>query len=188
MGSGQDTLIALGANLSHGDDLPADTLRKAIGMLAAGGIDVVAESRFFKTPCFPEGAGPDYVNTAIRCRTDLMPGEILQFLHKVEAEFSRVRLSRWGGRTLDLDIIAVDNHICPDRDTVRHWIDLPVDQQMQTAPEGLILPHPRMQDRAFVLVPLAEVAPGWKHPLLGKTVTEMCDELPEEARAEVIPL
>ncbi|WP_373050546.1 2-amino-4-hydroxy-6-hydroxymethyldihydropteridine diphosphokinase [Thalassovita aquimarina] len=186
MGTTQDVLIALGANLPLDGDLPADTLRKAIRILRAGGLDVVEESRFFKTPCFPAGAGPDYINAAIRCRTDWRPEKILEFLHKVEMDFGRVRLSRWGGRTLDLDIIAIDNQISPDRDAVRQWMELPVAQQMQAAPKQLILPHPRIQDRAFVLVPLADVAPGWKHPLLGKTVTELCDELPAEARAAVV--
>ena len=188
MNTTHDLLIALGSNLPAGDDPPSLTLRKAIKMLPSEGIDVIAESQFFQTPCFPEGAGPDYVNAALLCRTERSPEEILQSLHKVERAFGRVRSSRWVGRTLDLDIIAVDNHVLPDRATVQHWIDLPISAQMEAAPEQLILPHPRMQDRAFVLVPLCEVAPGWKHPVLGKTIAELCEELPETARNEVVPL
>ncbi|MDX1780838.1 MAG: 2-amino-4-hydroxy-6-hydroxymethyldihydropteridine diphosphokinase [Thalassovita sp.] len=188
MNTTQDFLVALGSNLPAGADTPSLTLRKAIEMLSSEGIDVVAESRFFHTPCFPEGAGPDYVNAALLCRTDLSPKEILQLLHKVESSFGRVRTSRWAGRTLDLDLIAVDNHILPDRTTVQHWIDLPISAQMEVAPEQLILPHPRMQDRAFVLIPLRDIAPGWKHPILGRTVAELCADLPEDARNAVVPL
>ncbi|WP_323780461.1 2-amino-4-hydroxy-6-hydroxymethyldihydropteridine diphosphokinase [Thalassovita sp.] len=191
MDATQDILIAFGANLPLAGELPEDTLRKAIAMLPGEGIEVIEESRLFRTPCFPQGAGPDYVNGALRCRTEKTPVEILSVLHKVEKRFGRKRpkdAARWVGRTLDLDLIAVGNHILPDRDAVLHWIDLPISDQMAFAPGQLILPHPRIQDRAFVLVPLCDVAPDWKHPILGKSVSEMCAELPKMAKNEVVAM
>ncbi|CUH66284.1 2-amino-4-hydroxy-6-hydroxymethyldihydropteridinepyrophosphokinase [Thalassovita gelatinovora] len=189
MDATQDILIAFGANLPLAGELPEVTLRKAIAELPAEGVEIVEKSRLFITPCFPEGAGPDYVNGALRCRTEKTPVEILSILHKVEERFGRKRpmaAGRWAGRTLDLDLIAVGNHVLPDRATVGQWIDLPISDQMTLAPEQLILPHPRIQDRAFVLVPLCEVAAGWKHPILGKSVAELCAQLPKMAKNKVV--
>ena len=72
--------------------------------------------------------------------------------------------------------------------TVRTWMNLPLAEQQQTAPGQLILPHPRLHERAFVLVPLADVAPDWVHPVLRRSVSQMLDALPQDARDEVVPL
>ena len=145
----------------------------------------VISSRLYQTPSFPPGSGPDYANAAIRAVTSLESREILNLLHEIEAEFGRIREARWGQRTLDLDLIAVEDEIAPDEATVRAWMDLPLEQQKVEAPDRMILPHPRMQDRAFVLVPLAEVAADWRHPILGLSVREMLDRLPEAEKAEI---
>ena len=89
---------------------------------------------------------------------------------------------------LDLDLIAWGQAVLPDPATQRRWMELAPDRQTVETPDQLILPHPRLQDRAFVLVPLAEVAPDWRHPVLGLTVTEMCAALPAKDRDEVIPI
>ncbi len=97
----------------------------------------------------------------------------------------RKRTVRWGARTVDLDLLAVGAEIRPDRATQDHWRNLaPADQAIK-APDQLILPHPRIQDRAFVLVPLADIAPDWVHPILGKTVLEMLNDLPEADKEDV---
>ncbi len=145
-------------------------------------------SRFYETPCFPQGAGPDYVNAALCAQWDGPPEALLALLHAVEAGFSRTRGVRWGMRTLDLDLIGLGDAVLPDRETWAAWRRLPLDEQMQLAPDRLILPHPRLEDRGFVLVPLADVAPEWRHPVTGASVAEMCAALPEAARAEVKPL
>ncbi|MGQ0564051.1 MAG: 2-amino-4-hydroxy-6-hydroxymethyldihydropteridine diphosphokinase [Gemmobacter sp.] len=183
-------LVALGANLPHDGRTPAQTLTAAIAALPGEGLAVARASRLYATPCFPAGAGPDYVNAAISLRVD--PGmtarDVLAALHRVEARFGRARMDRWGMRTLDLDLLAMGQTVLPDAQTAAHWRDLPPVQQIAITPDRLILPHPRLQDRAFVLVPLADVTPRWRHPTLGLTVAQMLRRLPAADRGGVKPL
>ncbi len=169
---------------------PETTLVRALASLVANGLPPVAVSRFFRTPCYPAGAGPDYVNAAcvLRVSADFSPLAILAALHKVEETFGRKRAQRWGMRTLDLDLLAIGDSVYPDADTQNHWRSLPSADQARLAPDTLILPHPRLQDRAFVLVPLADVAPDWCHPLLGLTVAQMVDQISATDRAAIQPI
>lgn len=182
-------LIALGANLPNGDADPIETLRQSLAELDRRGLAVERVSRFYRTPCFPAGAGPDYVNAAARLRAPrgMGPAEVLAVLHGVEAAHGRARVQRWGMRTLDLDLIAMGQVVLPDPDTAAEWRALPADQQIARTPDRLILPHPRLQDRAFVLVPLADVAPRWRHPGTARTVAQMLRALPAGDRAAVVP-
>ncbi|MGL4321252.1 MAG: 2-amino-4-hydroxy-6-hydroxymethyldihydropteridine diphosphokinase [Paracoccaceae bacterium] len=188
--TGQRALIALGANLPFGGMTPSETLREALASLVANGQSVVAKSRFFQTPCFPAGAGPDYVNAAcvLQFSAESSPQSVLKTLHKVENAYGRKRDQRWGMRTLDLDLIAFGDSVLPDVKVQTAWRNLDVVEQRRTAPDQLILPHPRLQDRAFVLVPLADVAADWRHPVLGVTISEMLAALPEADRAAMVPL
>ena len=180
----------MGANLPFDGQPPQVTLQAAVAAMAADLGAVVAVSRFFATPCFPAGAGPDYVNAAavIRMADPADPARILASLHTIEARFGRERLQRWGMRTLDLDLLALGDCVLPDVATQDAWRNLPPADQPGTAPDRLILPHPRLQDRAFVLVPLADVAPDWLHPRLGKTVRQMIADLPQSDVDAVKPL
>lgn len=184
----QHCLIALGANQPLDGLALSETLLTAFQAITAPGVTVVATSRLFRTPCFPPGAGPDYVNAAAVLDTTLAPADLLAHLHRIEAEFGRERVQRWGQRTLDLDLIAIGAQVWPDAATQDHWRNLPQADQSRLAPQELILPHPRLQDRAFVLVPLADVAPDWRHPLLGLTVRQMLDRLDLAEIAAVKPL
>ncbi len=181
-------IIALGSNVGETDGSPDRTILAALATLATESVRVSATSRLCRSPAFPAGSGPDYANAAALLTTDLAPAALLAHLHAVEAGFGRVRIQRWGARTLDLDLIAVGDRILPDPALLRHWIDLPPERQREEAPQMLILPHPRLQDRAFVLLPMADIAPAWRHPLTGRSVVEMLAALPEAARAEVRPL
>lgn len=181
-------LICLGSNEESAWGGALATVRKAIHMVAGLSEKPAQSSALYATPAFPEGAGPDFVNAAMAIFTTLAPADLLEHLHRIEAAAGRERTKRWGQRTLDLDLIAVGDMVMPDHDTYAYWRDLPLRDQLIETPEQLILPHPRMQDRAFVLVPLCDVAPEWPHPLLGRSVAEICADLPLAARAEVTPL
>ena len=182
------TLIALGANLPNDGAPPEASILAAISELCTALDPHGRPSRLYWTPCFPPGAGPDYVNAALAVQSALPPRDILALLHRIEADHRRERVERWGARTLDLDLIAVGETVLPDERTQAEWRELPAEAQRGAVPDRLILPHPRIQDRAFVLVPLAEVAPGWRHPLTGRTVAEMLAALPEEQVAEAVPV
>lgn len=110
---------------------------------------------------------------------------MLAALHQVEHELGRERLERWGPRVCDLDLIACGGLVTPDEETVRSLMALGDAAAQAPAPDRLILPHPRMHERAFVLAPLADVAPDWRHPLTGRSVAEMLADLPRAARDEV---
>ncbi|WP_137702489.1 2-amino-4-hydroxy-6-hydroxymethyldihydropteridine diphosphokinase [Marimonas lutisalis] len=181
-------LLALGGNQETEAGPPAETLRAALRDLAVAGCEISAVSRFWNTPAFPAGSGPDFVNAAAVLRFDGTAADLLALLHRIEARHGRARTTRWGQRTLDLDLLAIGDLLLPDREIWQFWHDLPPDQQRNRAPEQLILPHPRLQDRAFVLVPLAEVAPDWVHPVLGRRVDEMLAALPPADIAAVRPL
>ncbi len=141
-------LIGLGANL--GDPLGA--LRRARGQLGALG-ELTAASRLYRTEAVGGPPGqPPYLNAAAELKTDLAPHELMAALLDLERRAGRVRSERWGPRTLDLDLLAYD--------------DLKLDMP------GLSLPHPRLFERAFVLAPLGEVAPEWRHPVTGQSVRE----------------
>lgn len=181
-------LVALGSNLKFAGESPAIVLDAAILALRSRGFVIRACSKYFDTPAFPAGAGPNFVNATIAIETALPAEVILAQLHEVEAEMGRSRTVRWGARTLDLDIIAVGSQVLPDAQTHQYWRELPLDKQETITPQELILPHPRLAERAFVLVPLMDIAPEWRHPITGVTIRQMHDALSAAQRSEVIAL
>jgi len=160
-------LIALGSSLpSHAGD-PAQTLRAALVHLRDNKVTPVAVSRFYRTPAWPDPRDPSFINAVARVMTELSPEQLIAALHDTETAFGRVRDARNAPRTLDLDILDYDGRI-------------------QDGPP--VLPHPRMASRAFVLVPLHDVAPDWRHPVSGASLTSLLDALPAAERAAVTPI
>lgn len=183
----QKVFVALGGNAPSDAGEPLATIHAALAEIEKKWGKVTL-GKLYATPAFPVGFGPDFVNSACVFETESSPQEVLDGLHDIEAKFGRTRDLRWGQRTLDLDLIAVGSTVLPDVATYGYWRDLPLDAQKIRAPRQLILPHPRLEDRPFVLVPLADIAADWVHPVLRKTVADMLAAHSDAARAEIRPL
>lgn len=181
-------VLAFGGNLPSDVGSTRETITAALASLGEAGAHIVRQSRYFETPCFPAGAGPNYVNLAVVVKTTCEAEEFLAQLHDLEAKFGRTRETRWAGRTLDIDLLSFEDLILPDLETYEYWADLPLEVQMKAAPSELILPHPRIQDRGFVLIPLCDVWPDWVHPVSGKTAQMLCDGLPASEIKGIKPL
>ena len=173
-------LIALGSNLSSTTGTPLETLTFTLRLFDAESIKIRKMSNWYKTPAFPAGSGPDYVNGVVLVETTDTPEAVLKTLHKIEKNIGRTRDNRWEPRICDLDLLSYGTEIRPDISTFRKWQDLPLSDQKTMTPEQMILPHPRLQDRAFVLVPMRDVVPDWVHPVSGITLNELINALPSE--------
>ncbi|MBI4389619.1 MAG: 2-amino-4-hydroxy-6-hydroxymethyldihydropteridine diphosphokinase [Nitrospinae bacterium] len=152
--------IGIGSNL----DNPLKNCQEAIGRLAArNGISIAARSSFYKTE--PVGITDQdwFVNAVVEVRTTLPAPALLEVLLEIEREMGRVREKKWGPRLIDLDLLFQEDAV----------LDLP----------GLTLPHPEIPRRRFILAPMSEIAGGFFHPVLKKTVDELLAELPESPRA-----
>jgi len=160
-------LIALGGNLPSRAGAPRETLKAALEELDHRAVKIVAVSPYYVTPAWPDPKDPPFVNAVARVETALSPATLLAQLHQTETSFGRVRSTRNAPRTLDLDLLDYDGRKEPG------------------PPE---LPHPRIADRAFVLVPLADVAPQWRHPQTGRSAAEMLAALPEKDRQAARPI
>jgi 2-amino-4-hydroxy-6-hydroxymethyldihydropteridine diphosphokinase len=186
--TGQKTLIALGSNEDSVWGDATKTVQKAMQRVSELATSAPSCSILYNTPAFPARSGPAFVNAVMALDTDLAPQDVLAALHRIEAAAGRTRTTRWGQRTLDLDLIAMGDQVLPDLATFERWRNLPLAAQTEQTPQTLILPHPRLQDRGFVLVPLVDVAPDWVHPVLDRTARELCMALPAADRASVVPI
>lgn len=146
--------------MPFGRQFPQEIVTSAI--LALGRLGSVPRaSRLYRSPAWPDAADPPFINAVAVLKTRLSPEALLAGFHGLEAAFGRRRKERNAPRTLDLDLIDYDGRICSAHDA-----------------SGLILPHPGVASRDFVLAPLAEVAPAWRHPETGKTAVELLNALP----------
>jgi 2-amino-4-hydroxy-6-hydroxymethyldihydropteridine diphosphokinase len=150
-------LIGLGANLPHpvhGE--PVDTLAVAIECICEFA-SLRRQSGWYQTAPVPVSDQPWFVNAVICVETDLSAPALEARLHKVEHAFGRVRREKWEARLLDLDLLDFHGEVTENRN--------------QGA--GLVLPHPQIEFRAFVLAPIAEIAPEWRHPVSGRAADDL---------------
>lgn len=145
--------IALGSNLGN----PLDILENALKAIAnIPGIDLTATSSWYQTlPIGPPQ--PDYLNGCAVLEVKQKPEELLTILQAIELQFGRIRKEKWGARTLDLDILLYGDLV----------INTP----------KLTIPHAQLKDRAFVLVPLAEIAPNWIEPVSKKAIAQLAKDV-----------
>lgn len=169
-----DILVALGANLPGTEGGPADTLRAALRLMPGMGIKVVRCAPFYVTPALARYEQPDYVNSVAAVETALPPEGLLAMLHRIEGLFGRVRRGRWAPRVLDLDLIDYRGLVTPGQSGMSGVSGMP-----------LALPHPGVGERGFVLVPLRDVAPNWRHPVTGEGVDRLIARLPAAELAEI---
>jgi 2-amino-4-hydroxy-6-hydroxymethyldihydropteridine diphosphokinase len=161
-------LIAIGSNLpSPAFGSPRATCEAALGALSDRGLRIIRRSRWFESAPVPLSDQPWFVNGVAVVETSLPPGDLLALLHETERNFGRERREVNAARILDLDLIAYGDLVRTD------------------APP--LLPHPRLHERAFVLLPLADVAPDWRHPADSRTLDEMIRALPPEQLIRPLP-
>ncbi len=161
-------IIALGSNLKGSWGTSHQTLQRALEELASSGIKIVQASGYYSTRAQGQGPQPNYLNAVIEVVSSLPADMLLKKLKRIEAQAGRTSAVRedqphrkWNPRPLDLDIICYKGIVC-------NW-------KMKWPVEGrrLILPHPRAHERAFVLRPLADIAPRWHHPIYGLTAAAL---------------
>lgn len=155
-------LIAIGANMAAEDGAaPLQTCRAAVAALGGmPGLRLEGVSRWYRSPAWPPSDQPDYVNGAVLLRGQVEPERLLRRLHEMEAAAGRRRTVANAARPLDLDLLGVGALV------------------VETA--ALRLPHPRLHERRFVLLPLADVAPWWRHPVLGRSVLALLQGAAED--------
>ncbi|MCG8508415.1 MAG: 2-amino-4-hydroxy-6-hydroxymethyldihydropteridine diphosphokinase [Rhodospirillales bacterium] len=162
--------IGIGSNLGgQRGDSPRQNCHQAVAALNAAGIEVTQRSRWYRTAPVPMSDQPWYVNGVVAAEpSHAGPAAVLDLLHHIEVEFGRFRTVPNAPRTLDLDLLDFEGQVSPGSD-------------------GVILPHPRMHERAFVLRPLSEIAPDWCHPISNASVFDLIAQLPVEQFVEPIP-
>lgn len=162
-------LLAIGANLTGPWGSPAETAARAVRALKSCGISVTRTSRTYRTAAVGPGRQEPYINLMVAVETHLPPAALLMVLHRIEGEAGRRRRGRWRARSLDLDLIAYHRLVVGwgrDRDPCRVG-------RAVLQPGRLVVPHPRLHLRPFVVRPLIDIAPLWHHPVTGDSATHL---------------
>ena len=153
--------VALGANLPSDVGPPRRTLEHVVERLEGPGAKVTRRSRWYESEPVPSSAQPWFVNGVVELCTGLAPDALLARLHALERELGRRRRARWEARAVDLDLLDHGGLV------------------RREAPP--LLPHPRLSERLFVLLPLRDVAPGWRHPETGEPIDALLAALPADS-------
>lgn len=171
-------LVALGANLHCRGDPPRITLDRAVRRMAGRGLRPLARSSLYRSSAWPDAHEPDYLNAAILVLASCAPRRMLGLMQDIERGLGRRRLSRSGPRSIDLDLLAWGRHATPSLGGWRRAARRAVRPGLRRLP--LVVPHPLLHLRAFVLLPLRDLAPRWRHPALGVAVPSMLARLAAE--------
>jgi len=170
-------LVGLGANLSSKFGPPLTTLIAALAALEARNVRILARSPWFESEPVPKSDQDWFVNAAVCVQTVENPNNLLKILHEIEIEFGRVRSVPNASRPLDLDLLLGP---APQQGVS------PAPGVPDLSGDALVLPHPRLAQRAFVLRPLAAVAPDWVHSGTGLTIAEMAVKLSSASVVRVL--
>ena len=163
-------LIGLGSNLTTDDFASSSAiLEAAIAAMADHDIVVQTRSRFYETEPVPKSDQPWYVNAVTRVETKLGATELLKKLHEIEHGLGRTRRKRWEARIIDLDLLCYHDEVHP---SAGNWADAAA----SLSPKGAVIPHGRLHERDFVLIPLSDISKDWVHPVLDKSVEKMLNE------------
>lgn len=163
--------VAVGSNLPlAGAGSPLGSCERALELLSDEPVTILARSRWYRSAPIPASGQPDFVNGVVRIGTPLPPGDLLATLHAVEDRLGRTRRTRNEARTIDLDLIAYGGSC----------------REPGPSGDGPVLPHPRLEQRAFVLLPLRDIAAGWRHPRSGRTLSELIASLPAGQRCTAL--
>lgn len=171
-------LLGLGSNVAGAWGSPAETVVRAVVELETSGLEVTARSSWYMSAPFGRTDQPVFVNGAIAVKTHLSASALLARCHQVERNAGRLRRSRWAPRVLDIDLLAYHNVMIRDRRGRR--------ARVQGLHIPLILPHPGIAERPFVLEPVCEIGPDWRHPLSHLTAADMLEKLRGQKQGLII--
>jgi len=154
-------ILAFGSNLPFKNNSPQDNIEKAYEVLSKNGIKILNKSSIYRSEAYPNKNDPEFRNSVVSIDTDLEPDVLLKIILKIEESFDRKRYVKNSPRTLDIDIICFDDIVLNEK--------------------NLIIPHPEIQNRLFVLLPIQEINKNWLHPVLTKSVTNIIKEFDQKA-------